>query len=139
MRQVADFLTRDIISFRLLCAKSIRLLLMPIAWLVDSLLNGVTSFDSNPSRLTEGATGRRNRFTATRDDDFDQFWPTSDDDLFDGGFSRMTCAVCGRVCIGGVCAHDNWSCDMDTADHSFSTGFEDQATAHPTTGHIDFD
>jgi hypothetical protein len=139
MRQVADFLTRDIISFRWLCAKLIRLLLMPIAWLVDSLLNWVTSFDSNPSRSIEGATGRRNRFAATRDDDFDQFWSTSGDELFDGGFSRMTCAVCGRVCIGGVCTHDNWSCDMNNFDPSVSTGFDDQASDHPTTGHIDFD
>lgn len=139
MRQVADFLTRDIISFRWLCVKSIRLLLTPIAWLMDSLLNWVTSFDSSASRATEGATGRPNRLTATCDDDFDQFWAPSDDELFDGGFSRMTCAVCGRVCVGGVCTHDNWRCDMNTADHSFSTGFEDQTSAHPTTAHIDFD
>ena len=139
MRQVADFLTRDIISFRWLCAKLVRLLLMPTAWLVDSLLNWVTSFDSNPRGSTECATGRRDRFAATRDDDFDQFWSTSDDELFDGGFNRMACAVCGRVCIGGVCMHDHWSCNMNTFDPSFSTGFEDQASAHPTTGHVDYE
>jgi hypothetical protein len=136
MSEIINFLTRDIISFRWLCAKFIRLLLMPIAWLLGRLHHWLMSFGSNPSRSTDAHVGRRNGSTAWFDDDSVQQWSTSHDQLFDTGSSHMRCVMCGQACIGGGCMHSVWVPSTDTTDHGFSTAFDDQLFV---TGYVDYE